>query len=205
MMSGKACLSGQVTLNYPEALPPIPMAQISFDTPFYFLTSVTHHRLPIFQGDKMKMVLCEALNEARKSAELLIFAYVIMHDHFHIITDGRLSPSETLRYINGISARRIINFLKENEFNSSLAKLRQEQKKDGYKYSVWEHHSDKFLITSESMLMQKVNYVHNNPVEAGFVAKPEEYRYSSVRIWSKTPSADEPLSMDANKIRWRSR
>lgn len=205
MVSGKACLSGHLILNYPEAMPPIPMAQISFDTPFYFLTSVTHHRLPIFQGNTMKSVLCEALNEARKSAEILIFAYVIMHDHFHIITDGRRSPSETLRYINGISARRIINYLQENEFTSSLVKLRQEQKKDGYKYSVWEHHSDKFLITSESMLMQKVNYIHYNPVDAGFVESPEDYRFSSARIWSKIPLEDEPLIMDNDRIQWRVR
>ena len=134
---------------------------------------------------------------------MLYFAYVLMPDHFHIITDGERSPSDSLRYLNGVSARRIINYLKENDYTSSLLKLRQAKKKDGYQYSVWEHHSDKFLLTSESMLMQKVRYIHNNSVEAGLAEKAEEYRYSSARIWSKTPIENEPLEMDISEIVWR--
>jgi putative transposase len=179
------------------------MGKISFDHPFYFFTSVAHHRLPIFRSDQIKDVMCKALNEARRSSEMLYFAYVLMPDHFHIITDGKRSPSDSLRYLNGISARRIINYLKENDYTSSLLKLRQAKKKDGYQYSVWEHHSDKFLLTSESMLMQKVRYIHNNPVEAGLAKKAEEYRYSSARIWSKVPTENEPLEMDIAKIDWR--
>lgn len=184
-------------------MPLIPMTQISFDNPFYYVTSVAHHRLPIFRGDKMKEVLCEALNEARISAKMLYFAYVIMTDHLHIITDGKRSPSESLRYLNGITARRIINFLKESGYETSLDKLRQAKKKDNWQYSAWEHHSDKFLLTSESMLMQKVHYIHNNPVEAGLVEDPLEYRFSSARIWSKVPLENEPLEMDIREIRWR--
>jgi len=136
---------------------------------------------------------------------MLYFAYAIMFDHFHIITDGKRSPSDSLRYLNGVTAKRILDYLKENEFESSLNKLRQFPKKDNYKYSVWEHHSDKNLLTSEPFLMQKVNYIHNNPVKDGIVDRPEDYLYSSARIWRRAPIDNEPLKMDIGEIKWRTR
>lgn len=62
-----------------------------------------------------------------------------MPDHFHFVTDGKRSPSETLRYLNGVTAKRILDYLKENEFTSSLLKLREAVKERGYKHSVWGH------------------------------------------------------------------
>ena len=159
--------------------------------------------MPIFRTDKLKEIVCNALNEARKSADLLYFAYAIMPDHFHIITDGKRSPSDTVRYLNGVTAKRILDYLKEKEFTSSLLKLRESVKERGYKHSVWEHHSDKFLLTSEDMFMQKVNYIHNNPVKDVLVEHSEDYPYSSARIWNRRPFENEPLEMDLNQIEWR--
>ena len=176
--------------------------RISVNSPCYYFTSVAHNRLPIFQTDKLKEIAVKAFDEARKSAGLLILAYVIMLDHYHIITDGKRSPSDTIRYLNGISAKRILDHLKTNAA-TSLAKLRMFEKEDGYKYSVWEHHPDKFLITSESMFIQKRNYIHQNPIRAGLVEHPNDYLYSSSRIWNRRPLENEPLLMDIDQIEWR--
>jgi putative transposase len=176
--------------------------RISIDTPFYYFTSVAHDRLPIFQTDKLKKIMADALDEARRSASFLIFAYVIMPDHYHIIIDSSRQPSDTLRFLNGISAKRILDHLKANAI-SSLEKLKMFEKKRGYKYSVWEHHPDTFLVTSESMLMQKVNYIHFNPAKAGLVEHPDDYLYSSSRIWNRRPLENEPLRMDIDQIGWR--
>ena len=142
------------------------MPQVSYDNPFYFLTSVTHDRLPVFQTDKLKTVLAAAFDEARRSSGCLFFAYAFMLYHYHIITDDCLKLSAILRYLNGISARRVIDYLRENNFESSLRKLRRENaSKDGRTYSLWQPHPNKFRITTESVLMQKVHYIHQNPVE----------------------------------------
>ncbi len=93
--------------------------RISKDNPFYYLTSVANKRLPVFRTDKIKEIVANALDEARKSGGILIFAYVLMLDHYHLITDGSRKPSEVLRYTNGITARRTIYYLKENNFTSS--------------------------------------------------------------------------------------
>ncbi len=177
--------------------------RISKDNPFYYLTSVANNRLPVFRTDKLKEITVKAFDEARKSAGILIFAYVLMPDHYHLISDSSRKPSEVLRYVNGITARRVIDYLKENKFESSLEKLKQETKKREYKYSLWEHHPNAFLLTSEAPLMQEVNYIHQNPVRAGSVEKAEDYLYSSARVWQKNPIDNEPLTVDVDKITWR--
>jgi len=77
----------------------------SKDSPVYYLTSVTNNRLPVFQTVKLKDLVCDALNEARKSAGLLFFAYVIMPDHLHALIGSDRKPSEVVRFVNGIAAR----------------------------------------------------------------------------------------------------
>jgi putative transposase len=181
----------------------LPMIQITRDKPSYFLTSIAHNRLPIFQTDKIKSIVCRALDEARNSGKILIFAYVIMPDHIHLVTDGNRQISDVLRFTNGISAKRILDFLKENGYESSLEKLRQEEKRKGHKYSVWEHHPNAFRITGEDTLMEKVNYIHQNPVRAGLVENAKDYRFSSFRLWRGNPLNDEPFITDHSQIKWR--
>jgi REP element-mobilizing transposase RayT len=179
------------------------MIQISRDNPFLYLTSIAHHRLPIFRTDQIKQIICNAWNEERISGEILIFAYVIMPDHAHIISDRNRSISDVLRFTNGISAKRILDHLKENQYESSLKKLRQQEKRKGYKYSVWEHHPNAFQINGEDTLMQKVNYIHENPVRAGLVERAEDYRFSSARLWNGDPMDEEPFITDHKLIKWR--
>jgi putative transposase len=176
---------------------------ISRDEPAFYITAVAKDRLPIFRTDAIKVITCNALDEARKSARFSIYAYVIMPDHLHVITDSHRKPSETLRYINGIISRRVIDHLKAHGHNASLQKLRHETKERGYRYSLWDHHSNVFSIYSEDTLMQKVNYIHQNPVRAGLVRNAEDYRWSSVRCWKHCPLKDEPLMVDIDRIAWR--
>jgi putative transposase len=179
------------------------MHKISRDSPCYYLTSVAKDRLPIFRTDEIKLIACAALDEAPKSGKFALYAYVIMPDHLHVITDSILPPSKTLQFINGITGRRIIDYLKEQRYESSLAKLRHEIRLRRYGYSLWDHHPNARLLLSESMLMERVNYTHQNPVRAGLVSHPEEYRWSSVRCWSGKVLEDEPLLMDIVRIKWR--
>jgi REP element-mobilizing transposase RayT len=73
--------------------------RISRDSQALFITLNTRNRLPVFRKDEIKKVLCDAIHEARKSADLLLFAYVIMIDHLHLTTDQPKPISEVLRVV----------------------------------------------------------------------------------------------------------
>ncbi|HSS21470.1 MAG TPA: transposase [Pyrinomonadaceae bacterium] len=181
------------------------MHVISRDSPCYFLTGVAKDRLAVFRTDKLKKIACKALDAARKSGKFALYAYVIMPDHLHTITDSSRSSEDTLRFINGIMGHDVINYLKERGYESSLSKLRQETKRRQYRHSLWDHHPNTRLLLTERMLMERVHYLHQNPVRAGLVEQVEDYRYSSVRCWSAKPLEDEPLLVDIDRIKWRTR
>jgi|ERR1051326_2154721 REP element-mobilizing transposase RayT len=176
---------------------------ISRDTPALYLTAVAKDRLPVFQTDTLKLITCTALDEARNSGGFSIYAYVIMPDHLHAITDSALTPSKILQYIKGIVSRRLIDHLKKHGHNASLRKLQRQSGARGHKYSMWEHHSNALHIFSETMFMQKINYIHQNPVRAELVERAEDYHWSSVRRWKRCPLEDEPLAVNINRIKWR--
>ena len=87
--------------------------------------------------------------------------------------------------------------------DSSLEKIRIAERPDEQKYSIYEHHPNAFRITSEDALMQKVSYIHLNPVRARLVEHPNEYAYSSARQWHHRTMEDEPLVTDHSLIDWR--
>ena len=179
------------------------MFEVSKDSPAYYLTSVARDRLPVFRKDTIAEITCKALDEARRSGGFLIFAYVVMPDHTHLVTDNSRKSKEIHRFVNGIISRRVIDHLKEIDAEESLAKLRIVEQAKGYKYSLWQHHPDTRLLWNQEMLMQRINYTHLNPVRAGLVEHPDDWKWSSSRIWNRRPLEIEPLEVDIDKIRWR--
>jgi len=177
--------------------------QISRDSQALFITAVTKDRLPVFRTDAIRVVTCKALEEARNSGQFLIFAYVIMPDHLHLLTNCPNTSADILRYVKGLTARRVIDYLKEQGCESSLAKLRHEQWKRKHTHSLWQQEKNVLSIFSEAMFMQKVNYIHLNPVRADLVDRAGDYRWSSTRIWQRRAVEDEPLMVDFDRIVWR--
>jgi putative transposase len=178
--------------------------RVSRDTPSLYITAVANDRLPVFRTDPLKAIACEALDQARHSCGFLLLAYVLMPDHIHLLTDSPRPASEVLRYIKGTIAHRVIEHLKQEHHEESLRKLRHQEGKRHHRYSLWGHESNVFSVFSESMFVQKVNYIHLNPVRAGLVERAVDYRWSSARLWQRSRTENEPLTVDIDRIQWRS-
>ena len=178
---------------------------ISQDSPALFITIVTKDRLKVFRTAYMKDLLCLAIEETRRSGQFLLFAYVIMLDHVHLITSRPSTNSNLLRVLKGITARRVIDYLREQGHFSSLAKLEHAERERNYRHSLWQTEKNVLPLFSETMFMEKVNYIHQNPVRAELCDRSIDYRWSSARIWSGRAMENEPLSMDQALIQWRRR
>ena len=55
------------------------------------------------------------------------------------------------------------------------------QNSNNHEWQLWQQHNKPLEILSQEMFFQKLNYIHKNPVEAGFVDREEDYIYSSAR------------------------
>jgi putative transposase len=126
-----------------------------------------------------------------------------MLDHMHLLTDCPKTSADVLRYLKGITGRQVIDYLKQKNYETSLAKLRHQEWKRKHEYSVWQQKKNVFSVFSEGVFMQKVNHIHLNPVRAGLVERPTDYRWSSARIWQGREAEDEPLMVDIDRIQWR--
>lgn len=176
--------------------------RVNRDTPAYYLTAVTKDRLPVFRTATIAKIVCSALNDARRSGGFLIFAYVVMLDHLHLVTDSSVKASQIHRFVNGNIARQVIDHLKSEGHNDALKKLAAVGRRDGSEYSLWNHNPDTRLLWTDQMLWQRIQYTHLNPVRAGLCDHPDDWPWSSARIIHRRTRENEPLDVDFGRIEW---
>jgi REP element-mobilizing transposase RayT len=97
----------------------------------------------------------ESLQYCQEQKGLTIYAWVLMSNHLHTIVSC------------------------EEEWMLDKFAFRAKNDKRIKQYKFWQDGNGEQIIFSYDYLMQKLNYIHNNPVKAEFVDYPEQYRYSS--------------------------
>ena len=146
----------------------------------YFVTSTIVEYIPVFTSDKYFQIINSSLDYCRINKGIEIFAYVIMDNHFHLLISVE-NLSDKLRSIKRHTAKEIIEQVKRdnklwllNQFEFYKKKYKKESN-----YQVWQEGAHPQLITTVDMAEQKINYIHNNPVNKGFVRNPQDWKYSS--------------------------
>jgi REP element-mobilizing transposase RayT len=111
-----------------------------------------------------------------------------MSNHVHLVVSAKQKDtSEILRDFKKFSAKAIIKAISEHHSESRkewmLGIFKQEGQKNSRNsvYQFWRQDNQPKELFRASFANEKLNYIHNNPVEAGIVNKAEEYTYSSAR------------------------
>jgi REP element-mobilizing transposase RayT len=125
-----------------------------------------------------------SLNHCRENKGLIIYGYVIMSNHVHLLIQAKEENlSDILRDFKKFTSQTIIRTLEENKNESRrnrmlwLFKETDENKKVSYQF--WQPDNHPELCYQLNFMWQKLEYIHNNPVKAGLVYKAEEYVFSS--------------------------
>lgn len=128
----------------------------------YFVTSIVQERRPIFADEKMCKILLVTVEYFKLILDYRIYAYCIMPDHLHLILHptGKHDLSYIMQMIKGSFARK---FNKMNNLSGQ----------------VWQKRFYDEGIRDANMLMQKIEYIHNNPIRKNLTASPGDYLYSS--------------------------
>lgn len=169
----------------------------------YFISFATVFWIDLFTRIEYFDIVIASLDYCRKNKGMLIFGYCIMPSHIHLIfrsSDGK--PSELIRDFKGFTSRKLIESIKENNQESRKEWILWMMKKAGEKnsnvknYQLWQQNNNPIEIFSLNVFEQKLNYIHQNPVESGFVIEPWEWKYSSARNYCD--DFDEILEIDIN-------
>jgi len=154
----------------------------------YYITFAVVEWVDVFSRKLYTDIVLDSLKFCIENKQLKLFAWCIMSNHVHLIvqsTSGKLS--ETLRDLKKFTSSTIINTIKDNKQESRKNCMLWIFKKAGEKnsrnkdYQFWQQDNQPIQLTTPAFTLEKLNYIHNNPVKAGLVDKPEDYLLSSAR------------------------
>jgi len=155
------------------------------DEHFFFVTTTVIRFIPIFKNHLYCNILINNIKHYQLKYKFEILAYCIMPSHFHWIVE--VNPlygtiSDIMRDIKKFTAWQIFDKINETG-NKELEKIFEDEARNivDQQRKLWMKRFDDEVIKNEKMYWTKLFYIHNNPVEAGLVTKPEDYKYSSAR------------------------
>jgi len=161
----------------------------------YFATFTITEWVKVLQDHSGKMIIVDAIKYYQKQRGLVLYAFCIMPNHVHIIaqSNGTETLSAVLRDLKKYTSKAITKKLEiENSDDGnkalSIFKTAGEKLKRITKYKVWQDGNRPKVLYSNKFIWQKLNYIHNNPVEAGLVESAENYLYSSARNYADMES-----------------
>ncbi len=151
----------------------------------YFVTCTILHWIPVFTRPQTVGIVIESLKYLQKDANLIIYSYVILENHLHLIVKSNDIAKDLSRF-KSFTARSIIDYLEKENAKSVLDQLKFYKKahKEDRCYQLWQEGMQPKQIQTPQMMIERINYIHNNPVKRGYVDKPEHWRYSSARDYS---------------------
>jgi len=152
----------------------------------YFLTFTIVDWVDVFTRKEYKIVVADSLNYCIAHKGLEIFAWCMMSNHLHLVCcakEGYLL-SDIIRDFKKFTAKAILDKI-ENEPESRrdwmLYRFEFAGKFDRQvsKYRFWQDKSHAIELENGEMIKQRINYIHDNPVRAMIVKRPEDYLFSS--------------------------
>ena len=151
----------------------------------HFLTCTIIRWLPLFERSDLATIVLDSLRFLQREKRIVLFAYVIMKDHLHLLASSN-DLSKEVGELKSFTARKIIDTLKTQNSSQLLDMLRRAklQHKRDREFQVWQEGSHPQGIQGNEMMRQKIEYIHNNPVRKGIVLEAVEWEYSSARNYA---------------------
>ncbi len=148
----------------------------------HFVTCTILHWLPIFTRQESVQIVIDCLKYLQKHHNLKLYAYVILENHLHMVVQSD-DLVKTMKSFKQYTAKELLILLKKENAKTILEQLKFYKKvhRKATNYQVWEEGYQPKLILNDKMMINKINYIHENPVKRGYVDEPKHWRYSSAR------------------------
>jgi REP element-mobilizing transposase RayT len=151
----------------------------------YFLTCTNVGWQPVFTRPEAVQLVFDSWEFLKREKGFRLYAYVVLENHLHLIASAPELAS-AIKSFKMYTARQIIVRLESHGAKVLLSQLHalKLRHKTESEYQVWEEGSKPKQIASDEMMLQKVEYIHQNPVKRGYVDDPVHWRYSSARNYA---------------------
>jgi putative transposase len=146
---------------------------------FHFLTFSCYHRLPYLDTAAARNLFERSLEAMRKRYEFVVCGYVVMPEHVHLL----VSEPKNALLSKAIQALKLSVSIQCNE------------------RPFWLTRYYDFNVHNEEKRVEKLRYMHRNPVKRGLVSKPEDWQWSSFRHYST--GLEGPVEIESHWTDWR--
>ena len=150
----------------------------------------TYRRARLFDSARFRKNFISTLKRLQTRWGFKIPGYVLMPEHFHllILPSQEADPSTIMQSLKERTAKFIVNNLRENDrvpwCRRMLEKLKLPPSVHLHgPHRVWQRRFYDLNVWSEKKRLEKLNYMHGNPVKRGLVTHWGEWRWSSWRFY----------------------
>ncbi|WP_310441812.1 REP-associated tyrosine transposase [Sulfurimonas sp.] len=148
----------------------------------HFVTCTILHWIPIFTRVETTNIIFESLKYLQETDNLKLYAYVILENHLHLVVSSD-DIGKSMRKFKAHTAKEILKLLQDKDVKTILEQLAFYKKahKKETTYQLWQEGIQPKLIKDDKMMIERINYIHQNPVKRGYVDEAKFWRYSSAR------------------------
>ena len=148
----------------------------------------------LFTRPEHKEIIINNFKFYREQKGLSVHAYVIMSNHVHCIlsaTVPKYDLSSIIQNFKSFTSRQLYEAVdsdaeSRNWWMKRLFERAASKHTRNHNYQIWTHENHPIELFSPDFIQQRLNYIHDNPVQAGIVDEPEEYIYSSARNYANS-------------------
>jgi putative transposase len=139
----------------------------------HFITCSCYRRTQLMMSPGSKDEFLRTLEEVRQEYLFTVFGYVVMPEHFHLLVSEPVlgDPSK------------VMFSLKKRIAQELLADMR-DLGTEGDHQHFWQKRFYDFNVYTARKQLEKLNYMHHNPVKRGLVTRPEDWPWSSYRYYA---------------------
>lgn len=155
----------------------------------HFITFAVTEWIDVFTRKDYRDILLNSIRHCQKERGLLVHAWCVMSNHVHLVAGAKNNDtSDILRDVKKFTSKQILKAIAANEQESRRKWMLDLFRKAGAAnsrnsvYQFWRQDNQPKELFCEKFTNQKLDYFHNNPIDAGIVEKAEGYLYSSEKI-----------------------
>jgi putative transposase len=148
----------------------------------HYLTCSCYHRQPWLASADRRDLFLKILEETRQGYRFVVVGYVLMPDHIHLLLSEpeQGTPSTVMQVLKQRFARHVLADVRDKKRCSSL----QSELWPAPQEHVWQRRFYDFNVWSAPKRIEKLVYMHRNPVRRKLVESPEQWRWSSFRSYA---------------------
>ncbi|MDX2046703.1 MAG: hypothetical protein SFU87_07940 [Chitinophagaceae bacterium] len=161
----------------------------------YFVSFAVINLIDLFIRNEYRDVIVKSLKYCIAHKDLDLYGWCLMTSHMHMVIGSRGNPMQNImRDFKRHTSEELHAVIKKHPGESrkeclpagqaGMLQMMNEagtQNSNNRGFQLWQQNNNPIELATGQMAHQKLDYTHYNPVEAGFVEKPEDWIYSSAR------------------------